>query len=109
MNAQPSVVSVPQHDPRTRHFVLFLLVIALAVLGGFVTGRMTAPMSARTVHHEGRAFGAAPQAWSVPRITGTGSDLVEMAARSNAVRSAPVTGTGPGLLLVAAFGQGGSK
>ena len=51
MNAQPSVVSVPQHDPRTRHLVLFLLVIALAVLGGFVTGRMTAPMPARTIHH----------------------------------------------------------
>ena len=109
MDALPSIVSVPQHQRRTSHLLVLLLAITLALPTGFVAGRISAPTLGRTLQHPGRTPVSFAQSWSVPRITGTGPDLVEMAARSDAVRSAPVSGTGPGLIQVAAFGQDRSR
>jgi hypothetical protein len=103
MDALPSTVYMPREQHRPGRILAIFIAVTLAVLAGFVAGRVTAPTG--TAMRPASGFVSPAQAWDAPMITGTGPDLVEMAARSRAVRSAPLAGTGPGLVLVAVFGQ----
>src|SRR2546430_501076 len=96
---------------RTWLLMALAALLVLSFIGGIATGRALthsnnrldqlpprapAAVSAAGV---GSSLSAAPVA-----ITGTGPDLLEMAARTRAVRHVPITGTGFGLVQVANYG-----
>ena len=112
MNAHASTLSLPTR--RTPWGWLVPMMVALLVaafLGGLIAGRSLAPSAsgsgtssrpATQPHVTPARVGEA-----APRVTGTGPDLLEMAARSRAVLHVAVTGTGPDLTQVANYGGHG--
>jgi hypothetical protein len=106
MNAPATALPLPA--PRIRWGWLVALAVAFAIaafLAGLITGGSLAPSSspAGAAAHTHVTVRTGPV---VDRITGTGPDLLEMAARSHAV-DVPVTGTGPDLAQVAVYGGHG--
>jgi hypothetical protein len=107
MNASATALPrPPRHIPWGWLVPLVAALLVVAFLGGIVTGRSLAPASNASNTSSRAAFqpdASTTFVRSAPQITGTGPDLLEMAARSIAVLGVPVTGTGPDLVQVADY------
>ena len=108
MNAHASALPLPARRIPWGWLVPLMVALLVATfLGGLIAGRSLAPStsgsgtSSRPATHPNVT--PARVAEAAPRVTGTGPDLLEMAARSRAVLHVPVTGTGPDLTQVADY------
>ena len=105
MDATATTLPLPHQRLWTAPVLALLAALLIAMFAtGILVGRTIAPpVPVPAVRAQAASTASFP--FQIPKVTGTGPDLVVIARWSEAVRHAAVTGTGPGLTQVGAFGQ----